>query len=162
MCNYVGDLYLTVKRVRSDITLQQIWNLAWAEVGRHELEHCAQELVLATLAILSGRKLKSFDAETLNHKQVTEALATHFEHTDTRYKGGAGDLGCRTYARFVSASKPKPSGYEDWNKLDILKAEEALCHSIGVFYYPEYPMKIRKLLHARAKNNFIQIPQYSV
>ena len=160
MNSYARSIYALTKRVRPLVHPHLVQRVVWDEVMRHEIEHAVQELTAATLNSFlfptSGSALDVYRRQA----RTFEALATHYMHTDTRYRSRRGAPGDFEFVRHVSASAPKPPGYRDWNKIDITSSENnafGLPLQVQVSQIAGY---MRKCLKEPFSAKFLEIPVY--
>ncbi len=160
MNSYARGIYALAKRVRPLVSPHLVQQVVWDEVMRHEIEHAVQEVTAATLsAFVHGLNDSSLGVYAkLPHS--FEALATHYMHTDARYRSRRGAPGDFDFVRHVTASAPKPPGYQDWNNVDITVSENNAFGLPLPFQVSTLADHIRKCLKQPFSAKFLEIPIY--
>lgn len=161
MQGYCEDLYKSAKVFRSGIKRTDVYNTVWRQVLRHEFEHCIQELVVAE-SICEGT-LKASDLYQIPRiREITEALATHYELTDfvtdTRIAGRS----TSGWTTFIASRASMPQGYEDWDKLDLDNEDRLYAESHQHPRPESAALDLRIRSNGKHKSKFITVPIYLV
>lgn len=157
---HARQTYAVVKGVRSLVSPKLVHQVVWDEVMRHEIEHAVQEVTAATLSAFVQNIPSSALGVYGKNPLTFEALATHFKHTDTRYRSKRGAPGEFEFIRTTTAMAPKLPGYRDWNRIDIKAAEDGaygLPMRVPVSEIADY---VRKSLKQPFSAKFLEIPVY--
>lgn len=161
MNSYAQRIYSVAKGIRPLVSPKLVQQIVWDEVMRHEIEHAVQEVTAATLSAfvykISDTALGVYGKNPL----VFEALATHFKHTDARYRNRRGTPGDFEFIRATTAAAPKLAGYRDWNKIDITSAENGAYGLPFSYQVVELADYIRKCLKEPFSSKFLEIPVYT-
>jgi len=160
MNSYALRIYAVVKSIRPLTSPQLVQQSVWDEVMRHEIEHAVQELTAAALNVSASTMPETSLSVYRKNPQAFEAIATHYMHTDARYRGRRGAPGECEFIRHISASARKPPGYDQWNKIHITSAENGaygLPPATQVLDVADY---IRKCLKEPFSSKFLEIPVY--
>jgi hypothetical protein len=160
MMDYVDRIHRDIQRIRP-VPKHEVANEVWAQVLRHEIEHCVQELVIAKAA--TGPN-PPYDLQNSIRNAATpmkEALATFQELTDF-----VSPISNRSNSRLITyiASKlGRPAFYELWDKVDIDYEERMYAHHFGFHPSNDNPCAdFRNLIDGRAVSPYISIPIYVI
>jgi len=162
MNSYARKIYAVVKGIRPRVSAQLVQQTVWDEVMRHEIEHAVQEFTAATLGVSVSTKPESSLSVYRKNPETFEALATHYKHTDTRYRSHRGAPGEFEFIRHISAIARKPPGYNQWNKIDITSAENAAYRLPATTQVLDVADYFRKCLKEPFSSKFLEIPVYLV
>lgn len=162
MNSYARSIFAAIKRVRSRISPQTVHRLVWDEVMRHEREHCVQELTAAALSTFFTPIDKS-SLEIYSQKADDfEALATHFQHTDTAYRSQRGAPGEFNFAKTLTAATTKPAGYKEWNRIDVPRTDASIYEGNKFADVHKIANQFRRQIKKPVSNPYLVIPVYKV
>lgn len=160
MMEYVDFVHKAVERIRP-IATSEVANVVWAQVLRHEIEHCVHELVIAKAATGANPPHDLQNAIMNASRTETEALATHQEITDF-----VSPIPSRSSAGLIThvvALLSKPGPYDLWDKIDINYEERMYAHNFGFYPSIDNPCEdLRKLIDGRASGPYLTIPIYII
>lgn len=160
MNQYAMSIYAAVKSVRSEVAPRTVQGMVWDEVFRHEREHCVQELTASALSALYSPIAKSNLELYYTDIDAFEALATHFQHTDTHYRSSRGVPGELNFAKAVSAIVSKPKGYDQWNRIDVPRTDSALYERNIFPDVHKIANQFRRNLKKPIDNPYLDIPVF--
>ncbi|MEY4492465.1 MAG: hypothetical protein RL085_876 [Actinomycetota bacterium] len=160
MMEYVAFVHRAVERIRP-VAISEVANVVWAQVLRHEIEHCVHELVIAKAATGANPPHNLQNAIMNASRAETEALATHQEITDFISPiSSRANSGLITH---VVALLSKPGPYDLWDKIDVNYEERMYAHNFGFYPSIDNPCEdFRKLIDGRASSAYITIPIYII
>ncbi len=158
MMEYVDFVHQAVERIRP-VPISEVANVVWAQVLRHEIEHCVHELVIAK-GVTGANPPHNLQNAILNASRAeTEALATHQEITD--FISPIPSRSISGLITHVVALLSKPGSYDLWDKIDINYEERMYAHNFGFYPSIDNPCEdFRKLIDGRASSPYITIPIY--
>lgn len=160
MMAYCEQVTLAVPRSRSDIPRHSIYNLVWAQVARHELEHAIHELVLAQAVIDHGTSPYMFPAKSDSAINF-EGLATHYEFADYLSKAPYSGMYSHGFVSDIVKLMPLPLFYDDWDTIDVQAVEATISKLLGGLSIEAFS-NFRNLLGAQPKSKFLNIPLFLV
>lgn len=161
MQGYCENLYKAARVFRSSIPRADVYNTVWRQVLRHEFEHCIQELVIAE-SICEGA-LNSTDLYRIPRiREITEALATHYELTDFVTDTKIAVRSSAGWTTFIASRASMPQGYEDWDKLDLDNEDRIYAESHQHPRPESAALDLRNKSNGKHKSKFISVPIYLV
>jgi hypothetical protein len=154
-------VYRVAKSVRPGIKPSTVARAVWDEVMRHEREHVVQELTLAVLVQMGMHPPMDSNSVYFASSKTFEALATHYQQTDAVYRKPTSNVIDRNFVRHITSKIKKPSGYCDWDQINLDTATE---DAYRLDFMPESALglavKLRKLVRKVVANNYIEIPVF--
>lgn len=160
MMAYVDRIDQDTQRIRS-VPKHEVANEVWAQVLRHEIEHCVQELVIAKA--MTGPN-PPYDLQNSIRNASTsnkEALATFQELTD--FISPIPDRSNSRLITYIASRLGRPAGYDLWDKIDVDYEERMYAHYFGFFPSVDNPCQdFRNLIDGRASSPYISIPIYVI
>ena len=156
---YAAGIYRQVKKIRPSATYSEVRRIVWKAVERHEYEHCVQELVLAS-GIIHGALVPP-DLSCSPIASELEAIATHQEILDPSVRD-VSDKQLLNLTMFIMGQSPMPSGYADWNRVDIENLENKFINLVDRYL----PKKLLKTLRSKLLSTrgavWLEVPKWLV
>ena len=162
MTSYAESIYRKSRKLRSDISREIVHTFAWAQVLRHELEHCAHELALATAInekVIDYSDLYSkYELRSLNR----EGLATHFEFSESIATKDPAVTKVSPYLNMISSGFDLLAGYDDWDSLNVTETEARFEELLGLDSAKRTISQHRNSIGGKPMSSYITVPIFIV